>query len=45
MFGIWGLVVYRWKGLVEYLSNGILHAPKRLKITITKQKKQKFVII
>jgi hypothetical protein len=36
IFGNLGLVTYRSKGLEIDLLSGVLHAPKRLKITIGK---------
>ena len=37
ILGILGLLIYRQKGLEKYLSNGVLHAPKKFEITVAKQ--------
>lgn len=36
ILGIWGYVIYLWKVLGNYLTKGILHAPKFMKITVAR---------
>ena len=47
--GSWGLAIYRWRILINTFSNGVLHAPKILKLQSQhkkeKQKTKKHAIV
>jgi hypothetical protein len=44
MFGIWGLVIYRWKGLENTFPNVYYTLPNILKLQF-QNKKEKYVIV